>query len=426
MAPKDKGYGLLDDDTPPIAGTAPHGRGRIVLPPGLDRGNDSSADLAAAKSVLSPDGTKLRGAGDTAGVGTPNSAGRNVAGSVADGGLDLAAAKSVPGPDHDAIPQSGKRAGAGSAYSLGQTVRAEFADVMKAREAEQRLTAGSLIVELDPAVVDPSFITDRMEQQPTDYASLKTAIETHGQDSPILVRPHPEKEGRYQVAFGHRRLRICEELGRKVRAVIRDLTDQELVVAQGQENSARMDRSFIETALYAQTLIEHGYDRKIAVEALAVDMGNLSRYLTVAKQLPLELIRAIGPARPVGRDRWVPMAKKWNGKAMTEALAGVIGSQLFIQADSEKRFGYIHDFIMSGQAPIAGKPPAKPPKEEVVTWERDGKKIVSMVHKARSSVLSVDGAVAKDFAEFLLSRMDRLFDEYEAEQDEAGHSGAAA
>ena len=38
------------------------------------------------------------------------------------------------------------------------------------------------------------------------------------------------------------------------------LTDEQLVVAQGQENSARTDLSFIEKALFAARLEEYGYD----------------------------------------------------------------------------------------------------------------------------------------------------------------------
>ena len=50
---------------------------------------------------------------------------------------------------------------------------------------------------------------------------------------------NPQQEGRYQIAYGHRRLRAAIELGRPVRAIVKPLTDEQLVVAQGQENSAR-------------------------------------------------------------------------------------------------------------------------------------------------------------------------------------------
>ncbi len=83
---------------------------------------------------------------------------------------------------------------------------------------------------------------------------LVEAIREQGQQVPILVRPHPDRPGRYQVAFGHRRLRAVAEIGIPVRAVVRDLTDEQLVVAQGQENNERRDLSYIEKARFAQKL----------------------------------------------------------------------------------------------------------------------------------------------------------------------------
>ena len=48
------------------------------------------------------------------------------------------------------------------------------------------------------------------------------------------------------AAFGRRGY-----LSRKVRAVVKEMKDREHVIAQGQENSARANLSFIEKALFA-------------------------------------------------------------------------------------------------------------------------------------------------------------------------------
>jgi ParB family transcriptional regulator, chromosome partitioning protein len=132
----------------------------------------------------------------------------------------------------------------------------------RADAAEARLTSGQVIVELDTALIDPSFVTDRMVQNDDAYRALRAAIWADGQHSPILVRPHPDVAGRYQVAFGHRRLRVAQELGRPVRAVVRSLSDEQLVLAQGQESSARADLSFIERARFAQRLEDLGHKRE--------------------------------------------------------------------------------------------------------------------------------------------------------------------
>ena len=77
--------------------------------------------------------------------------------------------------------------------------------------------------------------------------------------------------GRYQTAFGHRRVRVAGLLGRTVKAIVRALSDDELVVAQGLENSAREDLSFIERAVFALRLETSGRSRSIIQQALAKD-----------------------------------------------------------------------------------------------------------------------------------------------------------
>ena len=150
-----------------------------------------------------------------------------------------------------------------------------------AKALEAKLTAGQVIIELDPSLIDRSFIADRMDDGGESTAELRRAIESRGQESPILVRPHPTTPGRYQVAFGHRRLRVAADLHKPVRAVVKILTDRDLVLAQGQENSARANLSFIERANFARQLEDAGYDRETIMSALAVDKTTVSRMISV-------------------------------------------------------------------------------------------------------------------------------------------------
>ena len=150
------------------------------------------------------------------------------------------------------------------------------------------------VIEIDPTLIDPSPIADRLPVALEALQDLIDAIRDSGQQVPILVRPHPDNSLRYQIAYGRRRLRACIELGRKVRAMVRPLTDQELVVAQGQENSPRADLAFIERALFAKSLEDAGYDRETILSALATDKTTLSRLISTAVKIPRDLIEAIG------------------------------------------------------------------------------------------------------------------------------------
>jgi len=90
-------------------------------------------------------------------------------------------------------------------------------------EASLRIRDGEVIVSLDPTQLDGSFVEDRIGDGVEDFEALKAAIQSNGQSSPIMVRPHPDVEGRFQIIFGHRRTRAAKELGLQVRAVIKQL-----------------------------------------------------------------------------------------------------------------------------------------------------------------------------------------------------------
>ena len=120
------------------------------------------------------------------------------------------------------------------------------------RRSKASSPAGKRWLRLDPALLDASPFQDRLpDDTNADLAALTTSIEQEGQKVPIQVRPHPSAPGRYQIAFGHRRWRVMSGLGRPVRALVLNLTDEQLAIAQGIENSARQDLTWIERALFA-------------------------------------------------------------------------------------------------------------------------------------------------------------------------------
>jgi len=82
------------------------------------------------------------------------------------------------------------------------------------------------------------------------------------------------------------------------------------VLAQGQQNAARTDLTFIEKANFARQMRDAGYDRKVICDALAMDKTLISRLLSVGYRVPLRLVEAIASAPGVGRDRWLVLADK--------------------------------------------------------------------------------------------------------------------
>jgi len=77
-------------------------------------------------------------------------------------------------------------------------------------------------------------------------AGFVAAIKEQGQLVPILLRKHPDKDGRYQPAYGRRRIGAGKHLGIKVRAIVKDLSDEQLVPYHDDEYMLRIGRDLLD------------------------------------------------------------------------------------------------------------------------------------------------------------------------------------
>ena len=261
------------------------------------------------------------------------------------------------------------------------------------------------IRDLDPDQIDRSFITDRMEPEDARYRSLRESIRVKGQASPIMVRPHPTEPGRYQVAFGHRRLRAAAQLGRQVRCIIKPLSDLDLVIAQGQENSVRADLSFIERGRFAQALEERGYRRETIMRALNMDKSTTSRLISAVNRLPTDIVEAIGPAPGAGRDRWMALGRAFRRNAVDRPVDPLLESTDFIYAPSDQRFEMLYRHLK----PLAYRSP-KPMTRRCLS--RTGQTIATATVTNKTVILTMDRAATSGFAEFLLGRLSALHADY--------------
>lgn len=204
------------------------------------------------------------------------------------------------------------------------------------------------IIDVLPELIDNAGLRDRLDEDLSGIEGLQDSIREYGQQVPVLLRHHPNIEGRYEVVYGRRRVAALKALNQPVKAMVRHLNDRELVIAQGQENSARKDLSFIEKALFAQQMAKAGYDRKIICDALSIDKTVISRMLTVADSLPQKLILAIGSAPSVGRDRWLAMVKRAHKADLATSLKAARGDS------SDIRFEAVYHALAPVRAPAAG------------------------------------------------------------------------
>lgn len=274
-----------------------------------------------------------------------------------------------------------------------------------AKEFEARLLEGETVVDLDPDIIDVSFVADRMDDDKEGFEELVEAIRQRGQDSPILVRPHPGVGGRYMTVFGHRRTRAAKFLGRPVRAVVKDLGDKDHVIAQGQENSARADLSFIEKAVFASNLERNRYDRDVIMAALSVDKTVVSKMISITKDIPDEIIKAVGSAKNSGRDRWYDLAKKIRVGGVS--ARELIGSPDFKAATSDDRLEILARHL---SATSAGKETTLTQKASTKSWVPDDKSIsVTLKRTAKKATVTLESADGPLFAEFIAGQLDDLY-----------------
>ncbi|SIR42802.1 chromosome partitioning protein, ParB family [Rhizobium sp. RU20A] len=278
-----------------------------------------------------------------------------------------------------------------------------------ARQADKYLE-GEAVLELDPDSVDDSFVKDRLSDDNEDFRTLVEAIRERGQDTPILVRPHASAAGRYQVVFGHRRLRAARALGRKVRAVVKPIDDRAHVIAQGQENSARANLTFIERALFVRRLQDLGYDREVMAAALASNAAGISKMLSVTDRIAPETIATIGDAPSVGRERWVELSLLVGKAGNGARLKALLSAPVFETLGSDERFLYLYNGLKSAARPVRKHTAPAPAASTWATRERDVVAELKQTGKAYSISLKAKNAVR--FGDFLSRNLDTIYQQF--------------
>ena len=239
---------------------------------------------------------------------------------------------------------------------------------------------------------------------------LIESIRTSGQQLPALLRYRRGVGPRYEVVYGRRRIAACRALGIKVKAYIKEMDQREALVSQALENSARLERSFIEQAIFAIKLEEQGFTRAEIGDVLAVDKGTLSKLISVARDLPDVLIYAIGAAHEAGRRPWLELRRLIkietavtdaemlslvpdNGTP-TEKLSALIEALQAAEGKSKKAVGLA--------ANAASPNPLSRLKDRPVSFKAKGKRLMIEVSEQKE----------RGFIGFVEANLERLYDEW--------------
>ena len=273
-------------------------------------------------------------------------------------------------------------------------------------EDAKKLVSGEAIVSLDPSLIDGSFVSDRVDDDEEDFAQLRDGIEKDGQLQPVLVRPHPSASGRFMIVFGHRRTRAARELGRPVRAVVREVAEIAHIIAQGQENSRRADLSFIEKALFARKLQSMGQTKETIRSALSIDDTLLSRMLSVLEIVPPAVVEALGAARTVGRDRWEELKKLLSHPKKIPQALSAIASDEFQSKDGAGRFTH----LLAALKQAGHRRRKLPQAEKAGSWAPDDKRVIASFRATgKAFSLSLTSKDAGEFGHFISSNLEDLY-----------------
>ncbi len=147
-------------------------------------------------------------------------------------------------------------------------------------------------------VLEPSPYQPRKDMDDTALAELADSIKQRGILQPLLVRPHPEKHGAYQIIAGERRWRAAQAASlHEVPVLVRPLSDEDAMAAGLVENLQREDLNPIEEAEGYQRLIS---EFRLSQEALGDAVGksrvHINNTLRVLK-LPMKVLEQVRDGR---------------------------------------------------------------------------------------------------------------------------------
>jgi len=112
------------------------------------------------------------------------------------------------------------------------------------------------LIQVPTSDCTPWQYANRSSDEFGDLKALSESLKLEGQQEPILVRPTPDRDTKYEVIFGRRRYEAAKLANIPLIAICKELTDQEAAVAQKAENENRESISAYSEALHYRKLLD--------------------------------------------------------------------------------------------------------------------------------------------------------------------------
>lgn len=152
------------------------------------------------------------------------------------------------------------------------------------------------------ALIDPSPLNPRKSVDDTALAELAASIKAEGLLQNLVVRPGQNgSTGRFEIAAGERRYRAIAQLieagdlpeDHPVPAVVRDLTDLQLLTLATTENMARADMHPLDEARAFARMLELGSDVETIALETGLSVGTIKKRLALVERLAPEVQEAL-------------------------------------------------------------------------------------------------------------------------------------
>ena len=185
------------------------------------------------------------------------------------------------------------------------------------------------VLELPLESIRPNPFQPRRAFDQAALEELAASIRSQGLLQPLVVRP---AEGGYEIVAGERRLRACQLAGiERVAVIVREATDEQMLLLALLENLQREDLGPVEEARAYQRLVEDfGLTQEEIAEAVGKDRSSVANAMRLLK-LPPEVLDDLAAGRMSAGHARALLALPTRAMIL-EARAKVIGGGLSVRA----------------------------------------------------------------------------------------------
>lgn len=144
----------------------------------------------------------------------------------------------------------------------------------------------NIIIEIHPKQAKNWQFNDRLEADMGDLNALAHDMKLNGQIEPCIVRKSPSASHDYEIIAGERRWRAAKMAGITLKAIVKNLTNDQAAIIQAAENLNRQDLSDYAIGMSYAKLLSTGTLKQIdLIERVGLSQLQINRYMAFS-QIP--------------------------------------------------------------------------------------------------------------------------------------------